>query len=512
MITGSSSSTGADRVARDPLTANETARLVRSGEVSALEVVEEALARLDQVNPALGAVTYVAGDQAREAAGRLDRRIRSGKPVGALAGVPTLVKDLYGFVPGWPATLGGITALQDHRAPDGLWSAYPRAVVAADAILIGQSNSPVLGFRGVTDNALFGPTRNPFDTARNAGGSSGGAAAAVAAGIVPVAGGSDAGGSIRIPAAWTNTVGFQPTAGRVPSVPRPVGFHLAPYLYEGPITRTVRDAAIVTDVLSRHDPYDPTSFDGAPNMSDALNRDIDGLRIGFTDDFGGFPVDPAVRAVVAQAATALEELAKSVTAVPLRLGHSHNQLTDTWLRMMGTLMLSELDNQRDGHVDLTAGGGVPEQVLRWTDRATTMTVREVLADRATRTAVLDGFVRALEDVDLIVGPTVGALPIFNSTGGRTVGPSEVDGIAVDPLIGWCPTYLTNFTGMPSISVPAGFAGNLPVGLLIIGRKYRDADVFAAAAAFERARPWYGAYRQLVVNTHGTAADRQSGRG
>lgn len=156
MITGSSSSTGADRVARDPLTANETARLVRSGEVSALEVVEEALARLDQVNPALGAVTYVAGDQAREAAGRLDRRIRSGKPVGALAGVPTLVKDLYGFVPGWPATLGGITALQDHRAPDGLWSAYPRAVVAADAILIGQSNSPVLGFRGVTDNALLG--------------------------------------------------------------------------------------------------------------------------------------------------------------------------------------------------------------------------------------------------------------------------------------------------------------------------------------------------------------------
>lgn len=487
-------------------TATETARRVRAGEISALEVTEEALARIDQVNPALGAVTFVAADQARDAAARLDRRIRSGESVGPLAGVPTLVKDLYGFVPGWPSTLGGIEALRDHRTPDGLWSAYPRSAVSADAILIGQSNSPVFGFRGVTDNTLFGPTRNPFDLTRNAGGSSGGAAAAVATGIVPVAGASDAGGSIRIPAAWTNTVGFQPSAGRVPSTPRPVGFHLAPFLYEGPITRTVQDAALVIDALSSHDPHDPTSVDGLPSMSEAITRDIDELRIGIVEDFGGFPVDPAVRATVRRAADAFSGVAKSVSAVSLNLGQSHDELTETWLRMMGTAMLSEMDSHRRQKVDLTAAGGVPLEVLRWTSRAMAMTMRELLADRETRTAVLDGFLSAMDGVDLLVGPTVTALPVLNSTGGRTVGPSEVDGVPVDPLIGWCPTYLTNFTGMPSISLPAGFAENLPVGLLIIGRKYRDAEVFTAAAAFEKIRPWHGAYREIAIGNASVQPD------
>lgn len=476
--------------------AGEIARRVRSRELSAREVVDDALDRIEQHGDR-GAVTFAAAAEARSSAEELDGRIAAGEPVGPLAGVPTLMKDLYGFVPGWPATCGGVPVLAQTRTPPGLWSAYPRAMTAADAILLGQTNSPALGFRGVTDNPLFGPTQNPFDPRRNAGGSSGGSAAAVAAGLVPVAGASDAGGSIRIPAAWTNTFGFQPTAGRVPSAPRPVGFHLAPYLYEGPVTRTVADAALVMNALQGHDPHDPTSIDSPLDLVAAMSTGVRGMRIGFSEDFGGFPVDPAIRDVLTQAVAVLADLGAIVEPVQLELGYSHAELTELWLRSMGLTALTDIDEHARNGIDLTGDGGIPAELRHWTEQAAAMTPRDILRDRAMRTAVLDGMLAAQRDFDLIVGPTVVALPVSNRTDGNTVGPREVAGVAVDPLIGWCPTYLTNYTGAPSCSIPAGFAADLPVGMLVIGRKYRDGDVFAAAAAFEQARPWHAAYARAT---------------
>lgn len=478
--------------------ATETARLVRGRELSAHEVVVETLARIEKREPALGAVTHIAPDEALKAADLLDRRIASGEKVGPLAGVATLVKDLYGFVPGWPTTMGGLPALKDARGSVEVWSRYPRAVVDADAVLIGQTNSPAFGFRGVTDNVLFGPARNPFDLSRNAGGSSGGAAAAVAAGLVPVAGASDAGGSIRIPAAWTNTFGFQPTAGRVPSAPRPVGFHLGPFLYEGPVTRNVADAALVMNTLQGYDARDPSSVPGqAEDFTTHLQRGIAGMRIGFTPDFGGFPVEPEVRATIAEAVTVFEELGAVVEPIDLVLPVPHEELSRMWLRSLATMMLRDVEDHRVRGIDLGAEDGIPEQAWMWMDAASRMTMREVLDDRALRTDVLDAMARAQERVDLIVGPTVVALPVENGPLGRTTGPASVDGAAVDPLIGWCPTYLTNFSGAPSASVPAGLAGGLPVGLLVIGRPHRDGDVFAAAAAIEHVRPWQHLYPTMA---------------
>lgn len=480
------------------LSVTETARLVRDRELSAQEVVHEALARIDEREPALGAVTHVAPDEALKAADVLDRRIAYGEQVGPLAGVPTLVKDLYGFVPGWPTTMGGLPALKAARGPAEVWSRYPRAVVDADAVLVGQTNSSSFGFRGVTDNVLFGPTRNPFDLSRNAGGSSGGAAAAVAAGLVPVAGASDAGGSIRIPAAWTNTFGFQPTTGLVPSTPRPVGFHLGPFLYEGPVTRNVADAALVMNALQGYDPRDPSSAPGrAEDFMSHLGRGIAGMRIGFTPDFGGFPVQPEVRAVIAAAVTVFEELGAFVEPIDLVLPAPHEDLSRMWLRSVATLMLRDVEDHQARGIDLGAEDGIPEQARTWMDAASHMTMREVLDDRAMRTGVHDAMVRAQERVDLIVGPTVVALPVENGPRGQTTGPANVDGVAVDPLIGWCPTYLTNFSGAPSASVPAGLADGLPVGLLVIGRPHRDGDVFAAAAAIERIRPWQHLYPAMT---------------
>ncbi len=468
--------------------ATEIARRVQAKEQSAVEVVADAFMRIDQLNTRYGAVTFADREGALESARGLDRKLAEDQQLGPLAGVPTLMKDLYGFRPGWPTTLGGLPAARHDIAPADVWSRYPLQVTRNDGILLGQTNSSTFGFSGATDNAIFGPSRNPFDPLRNSGGSSGGSAVAVATGMVPVAGASDAGGSIRIPAAWTGTVGFQPSAGRVPSTPRPSLFHLGPHLYEGPVTRSVEDTLLVMNALQGFDPHDPYSTPTAPFAADLLHRGINGLRIGLSLDFGGFPVNPRVREAVLSAAHALEELGAIVEPVALNLGFSHQEHTEMWLRSMGLLMLADLDGFAARGIHL-GSDDLPKQVHHWTEQAKMMSARDIAHDRVMRTSILDGILNVQDGYELIVGPTVVDLPVLNRGDGKTVGPDVVDGVKIDPLIGWCPTYLTNFSGSPSISVPAGLVGGLPVGLLIVGRKYEDASVLAAAAAFEIARPW-----------------------
>lgn len=477
------------------VSATETVRRITSGEQSATEVTTDSIHRIEHLNSMYNAVTFSDPDLALSTARDIDRRLAASDEVGPLAGVPTLMKDLYGFRPGWPTTLGGLSAARGDTASEGAWSRFPKQVTADDGVLLGQTNSSTFGFSGVTDNALFGPSRNPFEPTRNTGGSSGGSAAAVASGMIPVAGASDAGGSIRIPAAWTNTVGFQPSAGRVPSTPRPALFHLGPHLYEGPITRTVEDAVLLMNSLQGYDPRDPYAAP-APAFSPALlSSGVRGKRIGLSLDFGGFPVNPLVRDTITEAAATFEQLGAIVDPIDVSLTYTHDELTQMWLRSMGLLMLADLDSLRARGRAL-APRDLPEPVLYWTEVAAAMSAADVRSDRVMRTAVLDGLVDAMENHDLLVGPTVVDLPVLNSSDELTIGPTTVDGTAVNPLIGWCPTYLTNFSGSPSVSVPAGFAEGLPVGMLIIGRKHRDEDVLAAAAALETARPWAQEYSRV----------------
>ena len=223
--------------------AAELARRVRDGEVSAAELVDATIERIEERNADLNAVVYKGYDDARRAASAADDAVRAGDPLGPLHGVPTLMKDLFDFKPGWKSTFGGIPALADQVID--AYCVFAERVEAAGAIIVGKTNSPVMGMRGTCDNPLFGPSRNPFDTTKNAGGSSGGSAAAVADGFVPFAEGTDAGGSIRIPAAWCGVYGFKPSWGRVPVVIRPNAFAgTDPFVAEGPITRTVEDAAL----------------------------------------------------------------------------------------------------------------------------------------------------------------------------------------------------------------------------------------------------------------------------
>ena len=230
------------------LSASEVAQQIREREVSPVEVMDATIARIEARNPSLNALIYLGFDDARRAAKAAEATVMSGVALPPLHGVPAAIKDLFDFKPGWPTTFGGVRALKNNIAQ--FHCPFAERIEKGGAILVGKTNAPVMGLRGVTDNYLFGPTNNPFDTTRNPGGSSGGSAAIVADGLVSIAEGTDAGGSIRIPAAWCGVYGYKPAFGRVPVVMRPNAFAGdLPYVFEGPITRTVEDAALAMSVL-----------------------------------------------------------------------------------------------------------------------------------------------------------------------------------------------------------------------------------------------------------------------
>jgi amidase/aspartyl-tRNA(Asn)/glutamyl-tRNA(Gln) amidotransferase subunit A len=478
------------------LTAADTARLVRQREISPVEVIDAAIKRIEQRNGSLNAFIHTDFEQARQRARALEAEIMKGNDPGSLAGVPTAMKDLFDFKPGWPSTFGGIPALKDF-IPD-FTSTYAERIERAGAILLGKTNSPLLGFRGTTDNPLFGPTRNPFNTSKNSGGSSGGSAAAVADGMIPLAGASDGGGSIRIPASCCGVYGLQPSFGRVPAIARPNAFgSISPFKYAGPITRTVEDAALALNALAGYDPRDPFSSNETIDFVAAAKRPIHGMKIGFSPDFGGFPVQREVADIVAKAVRAFEDAGATVVPVKIELPCAQAELSELWCRMIcvGTTAVFEefrsrgIDLLRDHRADL------PDALVEWVERAERLTVAELNRDQALRSRLYDALQAAFGQVDLLVTPTLACLPVDNHpVRGQTIGPSSINGEAVDPRIGWCMTYFTNMSGHPAASIPAGLHNGLPVGMQLIGRRYADADVLAASSAFERVRPWHDAYQ------------------
>src|SRR6266566_4377999 len=239
--------------------ASELASRIRRRELSPVELMAGTIERIERRNPSLNAFVHLDFEQAMERARAAEAAITSGAPMGPLHGVPTAMKDLFDFKPGWPATFGGVRALRNQVID--AYCPFAERMERAGAILVGKTNAPVMGLRGIADNYLFGPTHNPFDVSRNPGGSSGGSAAAVADGLVSIAEGTDGGGSIRIPAAWCNVFGYKSSFGRVPFTARPNAFaSLNPFIFEGTLTRTVEDAALGLQVLSGPDSRDPFSL------------------------------------------------------------------------------------------------------------------------------------------------------------------------------------------------------------------------------------------------------------
>jgi amidase/aspartyl-tRNA(Asn)/glutamyl-tRNA(Gln) amidotransferase subunit A len=470
--------------------AADLAGAIAEGRVSPVEVMEKTLRRVEEREPSLNAIVFRGFDEAMESARSAQEALTRGNSRGPLLGVPVLMKDLFDFKPGWPATFGGIPAMADFSID--AYCVWAERMEAAGAIIIGKGNSPAMGFRGACDNYLFGPTRNPFDTTRNSGGSSGGPAAAVADGLVPIAEGTDAGGSIRIPAAWCGVVGYQPSAGRVPSILRPNAFSgVSPFIYEGPITRTVEDAALAMSVLAGPHPGDPFCALDRPDFAASLDRGVEGWTIAYSPDLGVYPVQPEVASVVEEAVRAFEEAGARVVEVDIDIDLDQRELADLWCRLIMPLSLDAFANLAEGGLDILGEhrSDLPPEFLRWADHVATMSAMEYFDDNSRRTQVFDALQAVLTDHEVLVSPTLACMPVENLTTGETRGPTMIEGVEVDPLIGWCMTYFTNFTGYPAVSLPAGMADGLPVGMQIIGGRGADVDVLAASAAFERVRPW-----------------------
>jgi amidase len=474
--------------------ATEVAAAIRSREISPVDAVQAAARRIEARNPTLNAFVHLALDEALDRARDAERTLMSGAAIGPLHGVPTAMKDLFDFKPGWPSTFGGVPALDGFTVDFSC--SWVERMEAAGAIVLGKTNSPVFGFSGVCDNPLFGPTANPFAVDRNSGGSSGGSAAAVADGLVAFAEASDGGGSARIPAAWCGVVGFKQSLGRVPLVVRPNQFGPGPFLFEGLVARTVADIALGLTVLSGTDPRDPFAMLGHAEFEPDARRSVAGMRVAYSPDLGGFPVDRRIAAMVEDAVQDLGAAGATVEHVSLTLPRDQLELAETWCRLIAAPTLDAVDGLAAGGIDLLADhrSQLPAHLLRWLDEARTMTVREYLALQTARTEVFDMLQGAFAGYDLLVTPTVACLPVENTGApGEVPLPEAVEGVAVDGAIGWTLTYPANFTGHPAASVPAGQVDGLPVGLQIMGRLGADGDVLAAAGALERIRPWSGTY-------------------
>jgi amidase/aspartyl-tRNA(Asn)/glutamyl-tRNA(Gln) amidotransferase subunit A len=477
------------------MSAAEMAERIRRRRLSPVEAVDACIARIERRNPSLNAFIFQGFDDARREAKAAEASVMSGAALGPLHGVPSAIKDLFDFKPGWPFTFGGVRAMKDCVAQ---WHCvFAERVEKAGAILLGKTNSPTMGLRGTCDNYLFGPTRNPFNLAKNTGGSSGGSAAAVADGLVPFAEGTDAGGSIRIPSAWCNVVGFKPSFGRVPVVMRPNAFAAdTPFVFEGPITRTVEDAALVLNAIAGYDPRDPFAIETNEDFLLATRRSIKGWKIAYSANLDVFPVEPAIRKVVDEAVRRLADAGAEVEEVRLGLKRNHRELSDVWTRLMAPLNVGALEGMKAFGIDLMGQhrDDFPPAYLERIDACRMLSAMDLARDQAIRSEVYDAIQGVLATHQVLVSPTVAAMPVDNAANGDTQGPTHVEGVEVDPLIGWCLTYLTNFSGHPSASAPAGLSDGLPVGVHITGRRYADGDVLAAAAAIERTRPWGDSYR------------------
>ncbi|MYA15347.1 MAG: amidase [Gammaproteobacteria bacterium] len=445
------------------LTAAELRGLVARRELSCREVLDAHIARIEAVNPSLNAIITKTYDLATELAGDLDRNPNRQGP---LAGLPIAHKDLLP-TKGIRTTYGSVLYVDHVPETDALIVERMRA---AGAVVVGKTNVPEFGAGSQTFNRVFGATLNPYDTSKTCGGSSGGAAVALAARLLPIADGSDTGGSLRNPAAFCNVVGFRPSAGRVPSV---LGDPWSDLSTAGPMARTVDDLALLFSVLAGPDPRVPNCLPEAGRSFRSVEPlELSTLRIAVTEDFGGLPVAGAIREAIA-------ELRDTLAATGATVIDAAPDLTDA--RRIFHVLRATGFRRRFGPMS-DAEKAQLKDTIRWNlDAGVELTVADydwVYPARAALVARVAGF---FADVDLLIGPTTQVQP-FDVT---TDWVREVAGKRMSTYIEWMEScsWIT-VTCCPALSLPAGFKNGLPVGAQLIAPLREDAFLLRAAKAVE----------------------------
>jgi aspartyl-tRNA(Asn)/glutamyl-tRNA(Gln) amidotransferase subunit A len=446
---------------------------IDSGELSPLELMRYTLDRIERVDARLNAFVALRPEAALVEARVMTERLAAGERLGPLAGLPIGVKDLEDAA-GMVTSYGSIPFKNNLASADSIQVARLKA---AGAIVVGKTNTPEFGFTGFTKNRLHGITRNPWNLERTPGGSSGGSAAAVAGGLVPFCTGSDAGGSIRIPASYSGCFGFKPSLGRIPVGPSPFVSYSG-MIVAGPLTRTVRDAALYLDCTAGDHPADPHSLPTPHRPFLAGLEDLpDGLKIAYSPDLGYARVQKEVAARVEAALGAFEAMGHTVEVWTGRLP----DMGAVWTQLMGTDIFAQLDD-----VLGRCRGQLGRTLVATAEKTRELTVVELTAIQKAR-ARLNRILEALfETVDLLLTPTMPT----DAFGAGGPPPAEIDGHPISLLGAVAFTYPFNLSGHPAASVPAGLtAAGLPVGLQIIGPRLGDERVMQAARAYEKSRPW-----------------------
>ena len=453
------------------LSALQLRDLYQKGEVSPVEVTEAILRRMDQLNPSLNAFITTTPELALKGARASEKAYQTDESPPPLAGIPTSIKDLVAMT-GFRTTRGSWRyrdSVSDFDAP------IMDRFHAAGAVIIGKTNLPEFGWKGDSTNRIIGSTHNPWQHGRTAGGSSGGGTAALAAGLGPLAQGSDGAGSIRIPTSFCGVYGLKPSWGIIPQYP-PSAVELFSHL--GPMTRTVADSALMLRVMAGADPRDRLSIPTDTDYLADLEGDIAGLRVAWSPDLGYALVDPEVREIVTKAALRFEELGCHVEEAHPNLEDPWESIVHViWASAFAGLHLHDLDAVRDQ---------IDPGLVRVIEQGLELTGAEVAIAYAKRNDYYHAWREFMEQYDLVLTPT---LPVTAFPAGDD-HPGQIDGQPTTYLSWTAFTYPFNITGQPAASVPCGFDHNgLPVGLQIVGRWRDDVTVLRASAAFETLAPW-----------------------
>ena len=461
----------------DYATAVDLSAAIRDKSLSPVELMDYVLDRAERLQPTVNAFLTLDDERARQTAKEAEAAIMRGAELGVLHGLPVSIKDLEP-TQGLRTTYG--SKFFENFVPDFDGGVASR-VRRFGGIIFGKTNTPHFGHKDMCDNLLGPPTRNPWNLERTPGASSGGAAAATAAGIGPLAHGSDGAGSIRIPAALCGVFGFKPSLGLVPYWPNPDFW--AARSHNGPITRTVRDAALMLNAIAGPDPRDAVSLDSAVTdwLKVCSDPDLHGLKVAWSPDFGYAAVDPEVRKITSEAVKAFTELGCEVEEV-----NPGWQDPAEWAGLIWdwTVATRNSDHARE-HPEW-----IEPSLQAQIDHGTNVTALEIGKAQLARTAFYEQARTFIDGYDLLLTPQMPCVAWSCAT-----PVAEIDGRPMRTLLDHLPfTFPFNMTGWPAASVPCGFnSEGLPVALQIVTARHKDAECLRAAAAFEQARPWAHAH-------------------
>jgi amidase len=453
------------------MSAVDLAAALRAGELSAREIVGKHIARIEACDGVVNAVCTRAFDQAMQAAARADERRAAGGALPPLHGLPIVHKDLLDTA--GVRTTYGSGAFAEH-VPTADATIVHRARQAG-AIMLGKTNTPQFGTGGHTSNALFGTTRNPWDLGRTVGGSSGGSAAALAAGMSPLATGTDMAGSLRIPASFCNVVGVRPSPGRIPYLPTDMQWF--PFITAGPMARSVRDAALLLSVAAGPEPHASISLDEPfDDLLASLEADVSGWRVAWAPRIAGLPVDEDVLAAIEPLRDVLETMGVAVREAEPDLSGAEEAFR-LWRAWYYATQFGALLRERPGVLDDATASNIAQGLA--------LTGDEIGRAEHLRSELFLRVATFFDSVDILVMPCtpVGAFPA------DMWHPDAVAGRPMDTYLDWMRhLYFLSVAGLPSMSLPAGFtAGGSPIGVQLVAGPRRDRALMQFAHALEQAR-------------------------